>query len=95
MKRKYRGKTIWVSEIVRDDTPVFHDGWPMDRNAQVNWIYNLAADITFADMEGTPAEKVDWRLNQPDFDKPTWFHDQDDRDLLVFIVEESEREDNG
>ena len=62
-----------------------------DRLTQINWITELAADITFSNITGTPEELVDWTLQQMELNHeqlPEWFDDHD-RQLLIDCVAES------
>ena len=62
----------------------------MNRTDQVNWLFNLANDLTSNNWVGTAAEIV-WYwmenvINNPDTELPEWFS-QHDRCVLVRMVE--------
>lgn len=56
-----------------------------DRQRQIDWLGDVAADIAFADWDGTPTEKITHVVETYGNAIPDWFDDHD-FDLLVQLV---------
>ena len=63
----------------------------LDRVGQVNWLTELAGNLSSGDWPGTPEEIVEYYIeavtNDPEEEMPEWFDGHDDA-LLIRLIKE-------